>query len=138
MQYHTHNQFAAFVDLEDGRYLKDPVSYTTGSSLAINLIGVNDSNGRKKGTVTVKLVDQNSEVVFSKPILMEIDPFWQSVVPVNIELPEQPGGYMVLSELNDGNADVPFQVSRRYIIIGDTDDPEFPEYTYEFPPEWPK
>ena len=138
MQYHTHKRFAVFIDLEDGRYLKDPVRYEPASFMAFNLFGVNDSKEPGKGAITVKILDHNSNIVSSYSVEIEVDPFWQSNIPVSIRLPEQPGGYMILSELNDGNSESPVQVSRRYIVVGDISDPEFPEYKYVILPDWPK
>jgi len=138
MQYHTHRPFAFFIDLEDGRYLKDPRHHEPGSALPLNLFGVNDSNQKKKGHVTLKIMDHRGGIVSEYSVNVEVEPFWQSNVPVSIQIPGTPGGYMLLSELEDGHDEMPVQVSRRYFIAGEVDEPKFPEYTYPYPPNWPK
>jgi beta-galactosidase/beta-glucuronidase len=137
MQYHSHKQFAVFIDLEDGRYLKDPVHHVPGSELSLNLLAVNDSKHPGKGTARVTLQDQDNHVMFSKEIAVESAPFWQSMHPLTVKLPDLPGGYMLLSELIGDQQETIPQVSRRYIIVGEVDHPEFPEYSYKYPPKWP-
>ena len=124
--------------MEDGRYLKDPIRYPPGSSLIINLFGVNDSNRRQQGHVKVRIIDHRGQVTFTKTLAVGIEPFWQGNFPVVLPIPEDSGGYMLISELYDGNDEVPPQVSRRYFIVGDAVEPSFPEYTYQLPPGWPE
>ncbi len=137
-QYHTHRPFAVFIDMEDGRYLKNPRHHLPGSLLSLNLMGVNDSNSRQEGSVEVKFVDYKGEIVSTQTVPVEIDPFWQTTIPIAVKLPEKSGGYMITSELDDFSSETVNQVSRRYFLVGDTDRALFPDYKYELPPEWPK
>ena len=137
MQYHTHKSFAVFIDLEDGRYLKDPIHYQPGSLLSLILFGVNDSNRKQEGNVEVKVMDYKGEVISSQSSPVEIDPFWQAAIPISVQIPATEGGYMLLSELDDGSGKTA-QVSRRYFIVGDVMNPEFPVYHYQSPPGWPE
>ena len=138
MQYHTHKKFAVFIDLEDGRYLKNPIHFQPGDLKSINLYGINDSNRKQKGDVTVKIMDHTGRIISTQTVGVEIESFWQLNISITIQVPEAAGGYMLLSELDDGNNDTPAQVSRRYFIVGDIANPEFPDYTYNLPPGWPK
>jgi hypothetical protein len=137
-QYHTHKPFAVFIDLEDGRYLKDPLFHEPGSMLTLNLFGVNDSNNKREGKVEVKLLDHNGEILSTQILPVAIEPYWQTLVPISVEIPEKEGGYMLISALDDGNINGIPQVSRRYFRVGHADQVKFPEYLYEWPTDWPK
>ena len=137
-QYHTFRPFAVFIDLEDGRYLKNPHHYQPGSSLAINLLGVNDSNSKHTGFVKVSIVDQDWKIESTLTVPLEIDAFWQIFIPITLKIPEKEGGYMIISELDDCMAGTVDQISRRYFLVGDPDKAVFPEYIYKLPPEWPE
>jgi beta-galactosidase len=137
-QYHTHKRFAVFIDMEDGRYLKDPVPHEPGSQLNLNLFGVNDSNEKQEGQVEVKILDQYGEIISTQTLPVSIDPFWQTPIPVALKIPQKEGGYMLISELDDGKVNSMKQVSRRYFIVGHTDPVLFPDYSYKWPPDWPQ
>ena len=136
--YHTHKPFAVFIDLEDGRYLKSPAHYQPGSMLHVNLFGVNDSNEKQEGKVEVKIVDHAGEIISAQTVPVEIDPFWQNIIPIAVKVPDEEGGYMIISELDDGNGTIMNQVSRRYFLSGNPDLVTFPGYSYKLPPGWPK
>jgi len=138
MQYHTHSPYAVFIDLEDGRYLKDPLHHLPGSLLSLNLIGVNDSNEKQHGLAEVKIMNHEGNIISSQSASVVIDPFWQESIPITVKVPKTPGGYMIISELTDGSEVTPIQVSRRYFIVGDVTHPDFPEYTYDYPHAWPE
>jgi len=130
-QFHCFSPFAVFIDLEDGRYLKNPKSFTPGNSYCIKLFGINDTNTEKKGTVVFKIIDVNNKVVSRESRDIKIAPHFQEFVTVQMNMPEKSGGYLLVSELTDEN-DIT-QVSRRYIRIGDvSEDAVFPEYKIEF------
>jgi hypothetical protein len=138
MQVHTNRKFAVFIDMEDGRYLKHPKRYPPGSSQVIPLFGVNDSESLQRGHVKIMILDDREQIVYTETAAVEIKPFWQTCIPVVLQMPERAGGYMLISELYDGNDGTSPQVSRRYFRVGDAVDPTFPEYTYQPPPGWPK
>ncbi len=128
VQYHTCRPFAVFVDEQDARYLKNP-DYFDASM--IHLLAVNDSNKKKKGKLTVKLIDKDNKIVFETKKDIEVDAFWQEEIIISIQMPEK-GGYMILSEmLEDGLDDIP-QVSRRYIQVGNGA-VDFVDYEYLMP-----
>jgi len=137
-QYHTHKPFAVFIDMEDGRYLKTPKHYQPGSLLSLNLFGVNDSNSKQEGNVEVKILDYKGEIISAQTFPVEIDPFWQTSIPITVKVPEQEGGYMIISELDDGKVTTMNQVSRRYFLAGDPKNAVFPVYRYNLPSDWPK
>ncbi|MEP0367037.1 MAG: glycoside hydrolase family 2 TIM barrel-domain containing protein [Cyclobacteriaceae bacterium] len=137
-QYHVTRPFAVFIDLADGRYLKNPKHYAEGSTLNLNLLAINDSLGVKKGRVTIQILDHQSKEVFSDQKEVTVDEFWQTDIPLSITLPETKGGYMILTTLDDTSGNSMNQVSRRYIIVGETENPQFPDYVYQKPPGWPQ
>ncbi len=136
-QYHTCRPFAVFVDVQDGRYLKNPDRFPIGNNVLINLFGINDNNDSRKGRLTIKVVNDRNEIVLQKEIALSIEGNWQKNIPISIELPKEEGGYMILTELAEaGLADIP-QVSRRYIIVGDNSIVNFTDYNYSIPKHWP-
>ncbi len=137
-QYHTHKPFAVFIDMEDGRYLKTPKHYQPGSLLSLNLFGVNDSNSKQEGNVEIKILDHKGEIISIQKYPVEIDPYWQTSIPITVKVPEQEGGYMIISELDDGKVTTMNQVSRRYFLAGDPKNAVFPGYRYNLPSDWPK
>lgn len=135
-QYHCFAPFAVFVDVEDGRYQKNPKHFEPGIFQSINLFGINDTAKKKDGTVVLKIVDVKGDVVFKQSTSITIGPFWETLLPMTVKLPDIPGGYLLLSELHDNEGTV--QLSRRYILVGDVRDVVFPEYVIDLPPAWPK
>jgi hypothetical protein len=57
---------------------------------------------------------------------------------MTVEIPDRPGGYLMVSELKDNQPQAVNQRSRRYIRVGEVKDVVFPEYKIELPPGWPK
>ncbi len=136
-QYHTCRPFAVFVDVQDARYLKNPDHFDPDSSYILNVFGVNDNLDSKKGSLTIELIEKEG-TVFSKQMTIEIESKWQKNIPVHITMPKIPGGYMLITKLQEeGDTDIP-QVSRRYIQVGTQTVKSWPEYSYSIPEMWPK
>ena len=138
VQYHTCRPFATFIDVQDGRYLKNPDFFQPQKKYLINLLAVNDSGEKKSGELVFNLLDKNGKVVFEHTQAIEVDAFWQKTISVEVEMPKKKGGYMFISYLKEnGLNDIP-QVSRRYINVGASSGNEFFEYEYRLPSGWRK
>lgn len=136
VQYHTCRPFAAFIDVQDARYLKNPEYFAAGSSQTINVNVVNDNLESSTGVLTVKLVsvDGMEEMEMQQ---VSVDPQWQKTVSVQFTLPSKEGGYMLLTELKENGSDAMSQVSRRYIQVGKNEVKKWPNYQYVTPSGWP-
>ena len=137
VQYHTCRPFAAFLDVQDARYLKDPKHYIPGSKQLFKVFAVNDYATAQKGNLTLKLLDHKGEVL-SQQQEVSVDGKWQKSIVFDIQLPEKEGGYMLLAEFNPEGATDISQISRRYIKVGKGDVKKWPEYSYQRPHNWPK
>ncbi len=137
VQYHVMKPFAVFIDLEDGRYIKKPKLYKSGSKLSFNLFIINDLNENKKGYLLLKLLNSNNEIVHKNEIEIKIDKNSQKEIPIVVNLPKEEGGYMFMTELDDIKEDNINQVSRRYIRIGEQKNIYFPNYIYKLPVNYP-
>lgn len=106
-----------FIDLADQRYFPNGY-YQPGELLAFNLVGINDLNKQVKGNVTAKIIDFKGNIVNKYTCNVILPAFRRVNIPAFIELPEQTGGYLILSEFkSDRNQQI--LKSRRYINIGD-------------------
>ncbi len=131
-QFHCYAPFAVFIDEEDGRYLKNPTKFTPGKRHTFKLFGINDNSSEQQGVASLKLIDAEGKVVTEESFDVQIAPHFEQNYVINITLPDNPGGYLLLSELIDSNNIS--QISRRYIRVGDTgEDVAFPDYKIEFP-----
>ncbi len=133
MQYHTCRPFAVFVDVQDGRYLKQPDYYQAKREYTVNLLAVNDSGDKKSGELIFNLLDQNGKVVFEDKQRVMVDAFWQKNIPIQVKMPAKKGGYMFISYLKEDGLDDIAQVSRRYINVGEKKKYEYFEYEYLLP-----
>ncbi|MCK5907854.1 MAG: hypothetical protein KAG37_09700, partial [Flavobacteriales bacterium] len=118
-QHHSMREFGAYIDFEDGRYNLKPKSYATESTITFNVLAVNDAQEDKKGKLTIKLVDANNKETIVKEFDIELIKFWQKYIPMSITLPSTPGGYAIISELNEEGSDEIVQKSIRFINVGD-------------------
>ena len=100
--------------------------------------GVNDTNEKRSGTVEFKILNSKGEIISSQITHISVEANWEKLVPLSLEIPKRPGGYMLISELDDGNKNTMKQVSRRYIRVGNVEAPEFFEYSYGIPVNWPE
>ncbi len=134
--YHVMKPFAVFIDLEDGRYLKNPITYNAGSQLSFNLFAINDSKYFKNGTIEIKLLNSNNRILFNKKISLKLNRYSNKIIPITIALPKIEDGYMLLTELDDYADKNIKQVSRRYLRIG-KEVYNFPDYFYKLPKDYP-
>ena len=136
VQYHTCRPFAAFLDVQDARYLKQPAHYADKSLQTFNVFVVNDENQTKKGKLTIKLVGVKG-VISEIEKVVSIEGKWQKSIPVSMSLPSTGGGYMLITELYEDKNDSTPQISRRYIKLGEGSVEKWPEYKYDIPVDWP-
>ena len=102
-----------FIDLADQRYFPNGF-HDSGELLAFNLAGVNDLKNSAKGAVTVKLIDSEGKTVLQQKWPVELKPYGRTNIPAFFKLPQEEGGYLILSEFKeDGSSEV--RKSRRYI-----------------------
>lgn len=109
---------AVFIDLPDRRYTKHLPSLDPGSDLLFNLVGVNDLNRESSGKVTLKILDEKGNVVYTQETSVEIEPFGKQIQPCQLRLPTRPGGYLLVAEYLEQGKSEPV-LSRRYLKIGD-------------------
>ncbi|MFW6289405.1 MAG: glycoside hydrolase family 2 TIM barrel-domain containing protein [Mariniphaga sp.] len=105
-----------FIDLPDQRYFPNG-NYLPGEKLNFNLSGINDLKHAVKGTITLKLLNQDGEIIIQKISSTKLEPYRRVNIPTSVNLPETPGGYLLLSEFKEeGSEDI--TKSRRYLRIG--------------------
>ncbi len=109
---------AVFIDLPDRRYTKHLPSLDPGSDLLFNLVGVNDLNRESSGKVTLKILDEKGNVVYTQETSVEIESFGKQIQPCQLRLPTRPGGYLLVAEYLEQGKSEPV-LSRRYLKIGD-------------------
>ncbi|MEF8845031.1 MAG: hypothetical protein V5A59_06105, partial [Bacteroidales bacterium] len=88
-----------------------------GAALNFNLTGINDKNSPVKGTTRLKLLNNKGEITREKTIEVKLPTHIRKDFPVNIKLPDQSGGYLMVAEFTPENKSQP-TISRRYIKIG--------------------
>jgi hypothetical protein len=112
-----------FIDLADQRYFPNG-NYVPGEQLVFNLVGINDLKEKVSGTVTAKLLDANGKLISQMKRKVELPAYQRTNIPAFFTLPQQHGGYLILSEfVKDGSAEI--LKSRRYIKVGEVNKPEF-------------
>jgi beta-galactosidase len=116
-----------FIDLPDQRYFPNG-NYNPGDVIVFNLTGINDLNNTVKGTVSVKLLNENGKTVTEKKMNAELKPFGRVNIPTSVEVPETTGGYLLLSEFEPEGSTKIYK-SRRYIRVGDERKLKFCEVT---------
>ncbi len=124
---------AVFIDLVDGRYTKHVPPHDPGSDLLFNLVGVNDYDHPVAGEAVVKLLDAEGHEVNRRSVGVSVPAYGKQYIPVRVQLPEKPGGYLVLVEYTPhGINQRPTPVlSRRYIKVGKADAYRFFDYEPE-------
>ena len=107
----------AFIDLTDERYMKHVAPHAPGSPLSFNLFAINDKAKNETGQIQLKLIDSRGKTVNNQQFDVAIPAYGKTVVPVMLPLPDQEGGYTLLSEYFDDSTKQRF-LSRRYIKVG--------------------
>jgi len=106
-----------FIDLPDQRYIKNIAPFNPGTETLFNLVGVNDNNHSVKGTVILRMLDQNGGDVNRQILNISIPEYGKAYFPAKIKMPDAAGGYLLLAEYTlDKNNPI---ISRRYINVGD-------------------
>jgi len=116
---HAFSPAAVFVDLTDERFTRHLPPRTPGDPLHFNLVGVNDYADPITGRVELSLYDEEGQKINKGSYEISIPPYWKSYLPVEITLPEKPGGYLLLAAFlpQSRPSDGPV-LSRRYIKVG--------------------
>lgn len=112
-----------FIDLADQRYFPNGY-HDPGKLLVFNLVGVNDLNNKAIGQVNVKLVNSGGKILSQIKRNVEIPPYQRKNIPVFFTLPQEKGGYLILSEFQQENSNEVLK-SRRYIKVGDVGKVDF-------------
>ncbi len=114
---HCFSPQAVFIDLPDQRYMDNGLYYRNGEELAFNLVGINDNPSDRTGSITLTILDEKGESkrLYSKQITLP--GLGKLYLPVNITLPEDNGGYLLLSTFrSDEGRPV---ISRRFLSVGE-------------------
>jgi hypothetical protein len=122
---HAFAPAAVFIDLTDERYTKFTKPHAPGSTLLVNLVGINDLQEEVSGTIKLKLLDNNGREIQEKSMDITLPTDIRKVLPVSVDLPATSGGYLLVSEFTSNNS-THAQISRRFVKVGD----ENQEYTY--------
>jgi beta-galactosidase len=123
---------AVFINLTDGRYIRDTRAFRPGESATIELVGVNDLPTEVRGRVSLELLDSQNSVRVSHAGQISIPAYGKSSLPVEVEMPSVAGGYLVLCRFTREGSRAGTVFSRRYIRVGNA---ERPLDYYEFGPE---
>ncbi len=95
-----------------------------GEQLVFNLVGINDLKESVSGMVTVQLIDSNGKTISQQKRKVVIPAYQRTNIPAFFTLPQQNGGYVLLSEfVKDGSTEI--LKSRRYIKVGEVGKVEF-------------
>jgi beta-galactosidase len=127
---HSFAPEAVFIDLVDGRYMHQIKPYHTGERLNFNLVGINDNHADSRGNVKIELYNHMGEIVYSDVHNISIPKLYKAYIPVNIVLPEGPGGYVLIAKYKSETM-AKEAISRRYIRVGDTERYEYYSYQVE-------
>jgi hypothetical protein len=101
--------------------MKQFASHEPGSQLLFTLKGINDFAEKETGVVSIKLIDDQGKVVWEQSQSIEIDGFGDKNFPVILNLPEKPGGYVLVTEFEGKLSPVKKQISRRYLKVGNVE-----------------
>jgi beta-galactosidase len=116
---HAFAPAAVFIDLMDQRYMKQVVPYETGSMLSFNLVGINDYAQPVSGDIGLQLLAATGEIVQQLKLRITIPAYLKTYLPVALQLPEEPGGYLMLVSFTpEIEQNISPVLSRRYIKVG--------------------
>lgn len=108
---------ALFINLTDERYTKHMPPHPTGSSLLFNMAGVNNLNEVVKGNAKIYLLDSQGRKLSEKMTPVVLPSLTRKNIPAEIKLPDQAGGYVLVTEFLAEGKSKPV-ISRRYLKVG--------------------
>ncbi len=104
--------------------MKQMPSHQPGSELLFDLAGVNNQKGKVPGQIHLKLLDSKGKVTVEKKMEVSLDPLSRSDFIASLDLPQMPGGYLLIAAYTPTGSSHEV-ISRRYIRIG-----KLSEYSY--------
>jgi beta-galactosidase len=121
---------AVFINLTDERYMKQVAPHVPGSELLFDLAGINNQISKVSGQLNIKLINSSGINTVEKKMEITLDPLGRTDYLTSLDLPDQPGGYLMVAAFKpDGSSHE--VISRRFIRIGN-----LPQYSYfELEPE---
>ncbi len=108
---------AVFINLTDGRFMKQQKPYQPGSILSFTLYGINDKSNPVTGELELLICDENGNESQLDLKTVSIPATGNKSIPACITLPEKPGGYLLLAKFKPGGGNE--VISRRYIKVGE-------------------
>ncbi|HLO59000.1 MAG TPA: hypothetical protein VK179_09680 [Bacteroidales bacterium] len=109
---------AVFINLTDERYVKYAIPHKPGTELAFELTGVNNNNLASEGKLELLILDETGKKKSVHEETVKLDPLITTSFIEKINLPEKPGGYLLVAEYTPGGSEQPV-ISRRFIKIGE-------------------
>jgi len=108
---------AVFINLTDERYVKQAVPHKPGEKLSIKLAKINDLPQNVTGNVTLSILNGEGKSVSKKIVPVTLSAYDRSSFTIDVSMPEQTGGYLLLAEFKPDNGGRP-AISRRFIKVG--------------------
>jgi beta-galactosidase len=115
---HAFAPSAVFINHPDERYMKQFTAHPPGSRMLFSLKAINDFNEGEQGLVHIRLMDKQGKSVWSQAQEIDIPAHGENNYPMVLDLPEQAGGYVLITEFEGRLNPVEKQISRRYINVG--------------------
>jgi beta-galactosidase len=119
---HCFASSAVFIDLADTRYIKGLPAHQPGKRLAFNLVGVNDRASRVDGKIRLRLLDHQGRELHTRNSRISIPAWGKQLVPEVIDLPSNPGGYLLTADFTPVGEMKRTVTSRRYLRVGSKSD----------------
>ena len=127
---HAFAPTAVFINLPDGRYLEQVAPWEPGSRLHIPLRAINDRDAPESGRASLRLLDSQGAETCRQELDLAVEALGQRSTALSLDLPEKPGGYLLLSEFRRHQSPEKPQISRRYLKVGMCPNYQF----FQFPP----
>jgi beta-galactosidase len=108
---------AVFINLTDGRYVKQSIPFEPGQKLSFKLAKINDLPENVTGKINVSILNSEGKTVVEKIIPVVLSGFDRSMLQAEISLPKTPGGYLILAKFLADGSQKPV-ISRRFIKVG--------------------
>lgn len=122
---HAFAPSAVFINHPDERFMKQFEPHTPGSRLLLTLKAINDLKEAETGSVDIKLLNSQGETVWHESLEIGISAFGEKDYPLVLDLPDEEGGYTLVSVFEGTINPVEKQISRRYINVGKRSDTYF-------------